>query len=104
MSNVTDIILTASLGVTPLDAVNDYFTGEHGDAVLHQVDKPADSPGKAIQGDIFIGAFNYLKLGEFVAHLRGLDWDGLPETVRLFVQEEHDEHGFHEVAIWEGGA
>ncbi len=101
MSNVTDVILTSSIdlghGIT-LEDVNRHFEG--GEA-LYKVDKPADAPGKAIQADIYIGAFNYMDLDSFVAHLRSLPWEEYERgQVRLFVQFEHDEYGFHEVRIW----
>lgn len=104
MSVVTDVILTTGLSTdVTLSDLNAWFAGEHGDAVLHKVDKPDDAPGKRIQADIFIGAFNYLDLDALVEHLRGLAWDDIDRSdVRLFVQEEHDEHGFHEVEIWPG--
>ncbi len=101
MSNVTDVILTSSLGIghgVSLDDINRCF--DAGEA-LYQVDKPGDAPGKRIQADIFIGAFNYMDLDAFVAHLRSLPWDEYDrDQVRLFVQKEHDEYGFYEVRIW----
>ena len=102
MSTVTDIILTMGchdLDVAKVNALLEPTVGEN--QLLYQVAKPAGSPGKVIQADIYIGAFNHLDLGEVVVCLQGLPLNDYErESVRLFVQEEHDEHGFHEVRIW----
>ena len=58
---------------------------------------------KNLQGIIWVGAFNYLPLKEFLALVREFDWDMSPwppdkEKPRLFVQQE-DEWGFKEAFI-----
>lgn len=99
MSTVTDVILTCGLGDAEIGLVNQFFANDpsYGDAVLHRVDKPPGAEGKAVQADVYLGAFNCLDLGAFVDHLRALE---RVDTLHLFVQEEHDEYGFHEVEIW----
>lgn len=104
MSTVTDVILTGELGVIDLDAVNGFFAAEdggYGDARMHKVDKPDGAPGKTVQADVFLGAFNCLDLQGFVGHLRGIGYvRGAIHSVRLFVQEEHYDNGFREKDIW----
>ena len=46
--------------------------------------------GKFLEARIYIGAFNYLELSEFVEHVKSLDWDE-PECVQIMVKEQDDD-------------
>ncbi len=99
MSVVTDVLLTGGLELEDMVAmVNLFFDPGPG---LAMVDGRQVGGSKCLQATVLIGAFNYLDLSGFVAHLRELPWPRWStERIRLFVQEENDECGFHEVEIW----
>ena len=92
MSHVTDVILTVGCGdsrVAECIAALDSFTRtEARGGTLHKVDQHAGGT-KALQAEVYMGAFNYLPVGEFIALVKTLPWE-YPEDIRLFMQEEQE--------------
>lgn len=93
MSLVTNIILTSFHEGPVLAEVNRYFQEAH--------DTHTRGPGlvdvsnlaggtKYMEMDVWLGAFNYLRLEPFCEHLRGVKW-AYPESVVMFVREQHDD-------------
>ena len=84
MSLVTNAIIVASgsYNETLLLFINEYFTkgGGYGRGFsdIDSDDLPDGWYGgdKCLEANIFIGAFNYLRIDELVAHLRSADWCG----------------------------
>ena len=101
MSYVTNVILHTSLmewggwsSHSLLPRVNAFFE-ESGGGGLVAVDDPALPTGwyggnKFLEAQLYLGAFNYLILEEFIAHLRSLPWEA-PESVQLIIKEENDD-------------
>lgn len=95
MSVVTDVILTTSIDEHKAfarfcAAIPDRFPP----IAVHQ----HGTTGKAMQADVYLAAYNYLNLDQFIAAVEQAKWDA-PEQVRLFVNGEYDEYGFHEVLL-----
>lgn len=92
MSSVTNIILTARGDADrALDEINSYFIAEHDGQKLLSIEGRV-SGGKALEIGLFVGAFNYLHLDAFIAHLRIVHWGpGGWEHVRLFVKRQQDD-------------
>lgn len=94
MSVVTNIILSVGAldGDFPdrgacetLEAVNQFFHPRPGLLPLRVA-----GGWKAFEADVFTGAFNYLDLPAFMAHLRSVEWRE-PDLVQVFVMEQEDE-------------
>lgn len=99
MSHVTGVILTISLleegeydGDFPaIDAVNAWL-GLRAHGEIKRVDFFSGGK-KAMQAAVFMGAFNYLNIKEFLSAVADAPWvnrDGLA----IFVKDEHDERFF----------
>jgi hypothetical protein len=98
MSVVTNVLL--SLGVldgevTPnrIEEVNRYFGDScKGLVSVHDSTLPHCWYGgsKALEADIFIGAFNLLDLQAFLGYLRSIPWKQR-DCVQLFIKEQEDE-------------
>jgi hypothetical protein len=95
MSHVADIILTCDLGEEDgddnwpaINHINEYLSSEN-KGVLTNIGKHAGGH-KALQVEVFGGAFNYLDWEGFAQALRTAPWES-PENVVLLVQDEHDE-------------
>ena len=43
-----------------------------------------------LEAEIYIGAFNYFPLKDFINHLKQIKWEN-PNSVQLIVKEENDE-------------
>ncbi len=97
MSQVTNVILTtASMeGLKYLDLVTELHRLEILTPV--RVDQYG-ALGKVMEAHVYVGAYNYLRLDDFVEAVDGVAWLR-PEAVRLFIKEDGDEQGFHEVAL-----
>ena len=101
MSVVTDVILTTAIddwGFAKLCTA--LPTGVRSGVPL-QPPRPVHqlgSTGKSMQANVYIAAYNYLNLDELVAAMSGL-LGTCPKKVRLFVNGEYDENGFHEVLL-----
>jgi hypothetical protein len=107
VSNVTDVIVTASLlDDDKLLAVNEYFRlariadGFSGDGAPYLVDAKTAwrerGIGKAMQAEVWIGAFKYMEHRDFLAHLRTVKWAD-PGEVQVFMNFENGEKGFQRV-------
>lgn len=99
MSLVTNIIFTTAVGDEDMEAV---FA-----EALKLCDPPIPPPirvdqrgslGKVMEANVYIGAYNYLRLDDLVRSIEIVAWQR-PEEVRLFVDEQNNEHGFHEVLL-----
>jgi hypothetical protein len=102
MSNVTNLIL--SIGHFDAEAdkiveVNRYFEEPEIEALrcrgLVAIDDPALPEGwyggsKYFEAYIYLGAFNYLLLDEFIEYVRSIQWQS-PESVQLVVMEQEDD-------------
>lgn len=118
MSTVTNTILTFALdeeryteehpqgddarGV--IAEVNEYWKQKYGDAAIvsdgfRHPPEVWHGGTKALECYVFVAAFNYLGLKEFVKHLRSIKWDA-PSRVQLFVQEQEDDV-FREVHLFD---
>jgi hypothetical protein len=65
-------------------------TGETDDAPgLASVEPVWEGKGKALECNLYVGAYNYFPLDNFVAHLKSIAWEE-PEFIQLFVQEQED--------------
>ena len=95
MSAVTDVILTTAIDENKAfarlcAAIPDRFPP----VAVHQ----HGTTGKAMQADVYLAAYNYLNLDQLVTAVEQADWE-TPEQVRLFINGEYDENGFHEVLL-----
>ena len=95
MSYVADVILTMSLleetgrddRCMAVEAINVWLE-EQGKGELKQVDDFAGGR-KSIQAMVFMGAFNYLCIPEFVAAVGAAPWQD-EERVQLFIKNEEE--------------
>lgn len=97
MSVVTNVILTTE--------ISDEDTIAQVNAGLDRMEKSHLLPvhtswhrGKAVEINIYIGAYNHFNLEKFVEIVQAVTWDD-PQCVRLFVNEQNDEYGVHEVPL-----
>lgn len=95
MSYVTNVILATCIDDggsddehPNVDALNTWLEKRWGK--LTQVNQLANEGGKAIECDIFIGAFNYLDVEGFVAAFRAIPWE-MPESAQLLMKTEQEE-------------
>lgn len=97
MSLVTNVILTTFLNDEDAVAtVNESLKAQptmSGHDVLHPVHDHG-SNRKAMEADVYIGAFNYLDLDGLLQAVRSAPWEW-PDYVRVFVQQQDDD-GFSE--------
>jgi hypothetical protein len=95
MSVVTDVILTTFLDE---DAAFARLCAALPDRLPPVAVHQHATTGKAMQADVYLAAYNYLVLDELVAAVEQAGWK-VPEEVRLFINGEYDENGFHEVLL-----
>lgn len=96
MSRVTDVILTVSLleepgdtgGCPAVEALNAWLR-ERRLGELNEVSKAAGGT-KVIQARVFMGAFNYLDLTEFIDAINATPFLDR-ESLALFVKQEEEE-------------
>lgn len=101
MSWVTDVLLTVDLEerfdddfneletCEPLDKINAWLElREHGK--LDELSTHVESGGHTIQCHIYGGAFNFLKIDEFVAVVLSQNWKK-PESVMLLTKGEEED-------------
>ena len=102
MSNVTNLIL--SIGYHDAEAgkiheVNRYFEEPEIEALrcrgLVSIDDSSLPEGwyggsKYFEANIYLGAFNYLLLDEFIEHLRSIQWQS-PEDLQIIVMGQEDD-------------
>lgn len=71
--------------------INAYFEGREGLRYLAGSGPNCVTGGdKGFQADVLVGAFNYLGLNRFLAHLAALEWKE-PSNVQVFYKEDEDE-------------
>lgn len=95
MSRVTDVILTASLQEEPgetrtypaVEELNTWLR-ERRFGELKEVSEAAGGT-RAMQALVFLGAFNYLDLSEFVEAVKAAPWRD-SEGIALFVKQEEE--------------
>jgi hypothetical protein len=111
VSSVTNLIL--HMGILEnkdqrIAEVNKYFL-EKDTKPLISIEAPARGwygGDKYLECNLYLGAFNYLYLGEFVAHLKSLSWEE-PGSLQAIVKEQGDDNFriidvFHEEPVqWE---
>lgn len=97
MSDVTSVIILTELhwdyedikNDHPISLIQDWLTAnEYG--ALKRVDEHAGG-NRALQDEVWLGAFNYLELEEFIEFVKGLDWTVYQESVEFLYKDEHDE-------------
>lgn len=97
MSYVTNVIL--HIGILEnkdqkIEEVNTYFLDRDIYPLISVVDEklPRDWYGgdKRLECNLYLGAFNYLYLDEFIAHLRTIQWKD-PESLQLIIKEREDD-------------
>ncbi|MFH1739631.1 MAG: hypothetical protein ABIH23_11535 [bacterium] len=100
MSYVADTILTIGLmkdfdESEYVDAINGWLK-ENGFGTFREISEYCGG-GKALQADLWVGAFNYLDVDGLVSFCRNLKW---PEdaTPQLFIKNENDDY-FQEIKI-----
>lgn len=103
MSHVTNIILTTM--VDEEDAVKE-LNGKLSVTAVCSSPRPVDlsrcpntcGGNKYLECDIYLAAYNYFKLDNFLGAVRSVAWE-YPEDVQLFVKDQHDSH-FTEVVVF----
>ena len=71
-----------------MDQVNAFFT-ERDQPELESIDPVWQGRGKALECNVYVGAYNRLELDDFMEHLRGIAWSA-PEFIQLFVKDQED--------------
>ena len=102
MSKVTDVAILTPLPhsdqESPAIAVINAWLDEHHYGQLVEVSDHAGGK-RAMQAQVYLGAFNYLDVPAFIATVKGAPWHRWDQgRVRLMVHEEeiNDETGFTE--------
>lgn len=75
--------------------VDDLWTS-HTDAMAKKDGGPFER--RVMQVVVMIGAYNYLDLPRFVAHIESIPWVARDE-IQLFVNEENYENGFQKIDL-----
>lgn len=88
MSHVTSIIVTCGVGDKGIGGIHHYLESI-GKSYLQEV-KKFHGGGKAMQADVWIGAYDWISINDFVMALSECEWE-CPEGMALFVLDEHDE-------------
>jgi len=95
MSQVTDIILCCSLteemgddNFPPIMRINAWLESENKGSLSHL--NRAMGGHKAMQADVFGGAFNYLDIERFISIVCDAGWEN-PSFVQVLIKGEDDE-------------
>lgn len=95
MSHVDNVILTTSvIDASRIEVVNAKFSSG-GKFVACKY----SAGTKALETNIYPGAFNYLNLDDLIFAIESVTWAS-PETVQLFIQGQ-DEDRFRDVPLWQ---
>ena len=99
MSLVTNIILTTAVGDEDMFPVLAEALNLCDPAIPPpiRVDQHG-AHGKVMEANVYVGAYNYLRLDDFTRSVEIVAWVA-SDNVRLFVLEQNDEQGFHEVLL-----
>lgn len=89
MSRVTNIIVTCNISDRGARHLNEVISGICL-PTLREVSRYAHG-SKEVEADIWIAAYNYLDLDQFMSIVSICDWES-PEDVRVFVQDQDDNH------------
>lgn len=99
MSVVTDVILLTSrydgctvdqIATHPnVDIVNKYLENNERDRQLYQVDQYSHN-GHSMQCDVWIGAFNYFNIENFIQAIKDVEWVNR-ECVQLLIKDEEED-------------
>ncbi len=103
MSIVTNIMICGIDVDEHIDEVNKWLT-EHNHYPIGYIDPCNEVVGgeSCLEIGILVGAFKYLKLDDFILHLKSIEWGW--NSVDLFVKEEHDDPAvFRKIPIWREG-
>lgn len=96
MSHVADVIITLSVTeetdegapIPGIQEINRYLSSK-GKGELEKVDGYAGGR-KALQAEVWMGAFNYLEIPEFVATVAAQHWQDR-DAVQVFIKDEHED-------------
>lgn len=72
-----------------VEKINDWLEENHFGNFGQDVDKVAGGK-KHLETPIFVAAFNYFRLDEFLDFVRSLEWNE-PQYVQVFIQGQDDE-------------
>ncbi len=104
MSWVTNLLLHISSRSTneKIAQVNDFFDRDN-KLGLVSLDAPGLPKGwyggdKMLEANLYVGAFNYLNLDEFLEHIRGLAWEE-GDQVQAFVKKQ-EQDVFHVIDVF----
>lgn len=99
MSLVTNVILSLPMCCEDKsEAINQWLLDRGHKRPMPNLGEHGEAYGgyKALEADVYVGAFNYLETDEFVAFIRALPWEvdhyGHREfdEAQLFVREQND--------------
>jgi protein associated with RNAse G/E len=95
MSVVTNLILHIGILEDEEDRikdVNEFWEDGIGLVSFDSSDLPRGWYGgtKMLEANLYVGAFNYLDLDEFITHLEKIRWE-YPEEVQVIVKEQEDD-------------
>lgn len=95
MSAVANVIVTCALGDGGVFGLNAYLRSVYGSRLTNC--RGMEGGSKALDADIWVGAYNRLDVPDLVTQVRTASWDE-PYAVRVFVQEPH-ENSFHQIQL-----
>lgn len=99
MSVVTNIILSFSIMENEISDIEDSYTNmvlinnwlrKHDHGAFGEDATIASGGEKHLETPVYLAAFNFFDLDEFLAFLRTLPWEE-PENVQVFVQGQEEE-------------
>jgi len=97
MSNVTNLLLHIGMlenEKARIQEVNNYFLQRETRPLISVGDEALPNGwyggDKYLECHLYLGAFNYLHLNEFISHLKTITFEE-PETVQLIVKEQSDD-------------
>ena len=90
LSSITNVIVTASEIDDNEWAVLEWINHNFQLSCSRLIAVDERSVGRAIEANVWIGAFNYLDLSWFMDLLRRAPWN-MPERVRVFIKRQDDE-------------
>lgn len=95
MSVVTNLILHIGISEDEeerIKDVNKFFEDKNGLVSLDDSKIPRGWYGgsKMLECNLYIGAFNYLDLDEFIKHCKNIKWE-YPDEIQIIVKEQEDD-------------
>lgn len=100
MSWITNIMLSLPIGEDVerrICEVNEFFGSGLNGSLKDDEQFPSLVPinscwelkGKSFEANVFVGAYNYFPIDEFLVHLGKVAWDD-PLSVQVFIMDEED--------------